>query len=137
MIHVMAVTGLGGAAVSAPVVGYDTIALLEEEQHLRVPIIRRQRPAVGENNRLTRSPILVVDLCSIFGRNCRHGVLSLITASSFGRDGPIKDRSDTVLTKTMSAALSRRSNFSILFKAASPALFSFQQWNRRRESSSR
>jgi len=39
MIHVVAVTDLGGTAMSAPVVGYNAIAMLEEEQHLRVPIV--------------------------------------------------------------------------------------------------
>src|SRR5258706_3570808 len=38
MIHVMAATGLRGSTMSAPVVGYDAIAVVEEEQHLRVPI---------------------------------------------------------------------------------------------------
>jgi len=36
----MASTGLGGPAMSAPVVGYDAITLVEEEQHLRIPIVR-------------------------------------------------------------------------------------------------
>src|SRR5258707_15719097 len=78
MIHVMATTGLGGAAMAAPVVGYDAIAVLEEEQHLRVPIIGRQRPAVAEDHRLSRAPILVVDLCAIFGSYGVHGSLSFL-----------------------------------------------------------
>jgi two-component system nitrogen regulation sensor histidine kinase NtrY len=40
MIHVMAATGLGGAAMAAPVVGDDAITLLEEKQHLRA--LKRQ-----------------------------------------------------------------------------------------------
>jgi hypothetical protein len=35
----MAVPGLGGAAMAAPVVGNHAEALVEEEQHLRIPII--------------------------------------------------------------------------------------------------
>src|SRR6266498_4892991 len=66
MIHVMAATGLGGAAMAAPVVGYDAIAVLEEEQHLCVPVIGRQRPAVAEHDGLTFAPVLVVDL-DVFG----------------------------------------------------------------------
>src|SRR4029453_13053134 len=62
MIHVMAATGLGGAAMAAPVVGYDAIAVLEEEQHLRVPVIGRQRPAVAEDDRLSAAPVLIIDL---------------------------------------------------------------------------
>ena len=39
MVHIVAVGGLGGAAVAAAVMGDDAIAMLEEEQHLRVPIV--------------------------------------------------------------------------------------------------
>jgi hypothetical protein len=39
MVHVMAVTGLRRAPMTAPVVGDYSIALAQEEQHLRVPII--------------------------------------------------------------------------------------------------
>src|SRR5436189_3703756 len=62
MIHVMAATGLGGAAMAAPVVGDDAIAVLEEEQHLRVPVIGRQRPAMAEHDGLTFAPVLIVDV---------------------------------------------------------------------------
>src|SRR5712691_10435397 len=72
MIHVMAATGLGGTAMSASVVGYDAIAVLEEEQHLRVPIIRRQRPAVAEHNGLTFAPVLVINLGSVFCCDSTH-----------------------------------------------------------------
>jgi len=34
MIHVVAISGLRGTAMSAPIVGYDAIAMLQEEQHL-------------------------------------------------------------------------------------------------------
>src|SRR2546430_2501690 len=62
MIHVMAVARLGGAAMAAPVVGYDTIAVLEKEQHLRVPVIGRQWPAVAEHDGLTFAPVLIIDV---------------------------------------------------------------------------
>src|SRR6266568_4624000 len=62
MFHVMAAAGLGGTAMAAPVVGDDAIAVLEEEQHLRVPIIGRQRPAVAEHDGLTFAPVLVIDV---------------------------------------------------------------------------
>jgi hypothetical protein len=39
MIHVVAITGLRGASMSASIVGDDSIPVLEEEQHLRVPIV--------------------------------------------------------------------------------------------------
>ena len=39
MIHVMAVTGLARAAMASAVVGDDAIAVMEEEQHLGVPVV--------------------------------------------------------------------------------------------------
>ena len=42
VVHVMAVAGLGGAAVPAAVVRDHAVALLQEEQQLVVPVIRRR-----------------------------------------------------------------------------------------------
>src|SRR6185295_7877923 len=78
MIHVMAAAGLGGAAMAAPVMGYDAIAVLEEEQHLRVPVICRQRPAMAEHDGLTLAPVFVEDLNAVFGRDGGHSVVSLL-----------------------------------------------------------
>ncbi len=39
VVHVMAVAGLAGAAVAAAVMGDDAIAVIEEDQHLGVPVI--------------------------------------------------------------------------------------------------
>ena len=69
VIHVVAVADLCGSAVAAAVMRDDAIALIEEEQHLRVPVIGRQRPAMAEHDGLTVSPVLVEDLHAIFGRN--------------------------------------------------------------------
>ena len=71
----MAATGLGGAAMATPVVGDDAIAVIEEEQHLGVPIIGRQRPTVTENNGLTFAPILEIDLDPVLCRNCVHSFI--------------------------------------------------------------
>jgi hypothetical protein len=68
VVHVVAVTGLGGSPMTAPVVGDDAIAMLEKEQHLRIPVIGRQRPAMAEHDRLTGSPVLVEDFRAV--RNC-------------------------------------------------------------------
>ena len=59
MIHIMAVAGLGRAAMAAPIMGDRAEVLAEEKQHLRVPIVRRQRPAMAEHDRLPRAPILI------------------------------------------------------------------------------
>ncbi len=40
MIHVVAFAGLAGPAMAAAVMGDHPIAVIEEEQHLRVPVIR-------------------------------------------------------------------------------------------------
>src|SRR5208283_4114515 len=78
MVHVMVVTGLGGTAMAAPVVGYDAIAVLEEERHLRVPSIGRQRPAVAKHDGLTFAPVLVIDLRSVCSRDCAQCMSSLL-----------------------------------------------------------
>src|SRR5207244_7668744 len=38
---------------------------VKEEHHLRVPVVGGQRPAVAEDDRLSRSPVLVVDLRAV------------------------------------------------------------------------
>ena len=59
VIHVVAVARLGRATVAAAVMSDDAIAVIEEEEHLRVPVIGRQRPAMAEDDGLTFAPILV------------------------------------------------------------------------------
>src|SRR5205809_411405 len=68
VIHVVPATGLGRASMSASVMRDDAIALFEEEQHLRVPVIGRQRPTVAENDGLSFAPVFIkdVDVSSIF-----------------------------------------------------------------------
>src|ERR1700738_4626964 len=70
VIHIVTVAHLSGPAMASAVMRYDAIAVLEEEQHLRVPVIGRQRPAMAEHNGLTFAPVLVVDLRPVFGCNC-------------------------------------------------------------------
>jgi hypothetical protein len=67
MIHVVTVSHLSGPAMTAAIMSNNAKAFLEEEQHLRVPVIGRQRPAVGENDRLSLAPILVIDVRAITG----------------------------------------------------------------------
>src|ERR1700759_210242 len=61
MIHVMTVAGLAGAAMTAAVMGNDAKTVIEEEQQLGIPIVRRERPAVRKHDRLPAAPILVID----------------------------------------------------------------------------
>ncbi len=58
--------------MAAAVMGDDAIAVLEEEQHLRVPVVGRQRPAVAEHDGLTRAPVLVEDLDAVLGGDRAH-----------------------------------------------------------------
>src|SRR6202034_1730165 len=73
-VHVMAQRGLGRATVTSAIVRDYAVSVLEEKQHLGVPIIGRQRPSVMKHDGLPRAPILVVNLCSVFGRYKRHGL---------------------------------------------------------------
>src|SRR5216683_1191633 len=78
MIHVVTVARLRGPAVAAAVMGDDAIAVTQEEQHLRVPVICRQRPSMAEHDGLTLSPVLVEDLNAVLGRDRRHSIISLL-----------------------------------------------------------
>src|SRR5437660_2613010 len=62
VIHVVAVTRLGGSAVASSVMSDDAIAVGEEEKHLRIPVIGRQRPTMAEYDGLSLTPVLVIDI---------------------------------------------------------------------------
>jgi hypothetical protein len=70
VIHVMPFTSLGRPSVSAAVMGDDSIAVIEEEEKLCVPIIGRKRPAMTENDGLTFAPVLVINPDPVF--RCDH-----------------------------------------------------------------
>jgi hypothetical protein len=80
VIHIVTYARLSGSAVAAAVMGYDAIALLEKEQHLRVPVIGRQRPAMAENDGLTFTPVLVKDLCAVSSCDRTHVLYSSMIA---------------------------------------------------------
>jgi hypothetical protein len=87
VIHVVAVGGLRGSPVAAAVMRDDAIAVIEEEHHLRVPIVGRQRPAVAEHDGLTLAPILVENLHAVLGSDRRHFTLLCALSSSLnGRE---------------------------------------------------
>ena len=72
MVHIVALGGLSGAAMAPAVMGDHAIAMMQEEQQLRVPIIGRQRPAMAEHNWLARTPVLVEDLRAVLGGDGGH-----------------------------------------------------------------
>src|SRR5437588_4122679 len=94
MIHVMAAARLGRAAMAPPVMGDETEALAEQEEHLSVPIVRRERPAMAEHDGLTRTPVLVENIGAVPGGDRGHvldpfgGVGSQSSLEEGSRRGP-------------------------------------------------
>src|SRR5580698_4916258 len=75
-VHVIAIPGLSGSAVTAPVGRDDSKALLTEVQHLSIPVVRGERPAVAEHYGLSLAPVFVENLRTVFGGDRRHKVFS-------------------------------------------------------------
>src|SRR5215469_10643391 len=59
VIHIMAVGYLAGTAVAAAIVCNHAIAATQEEQHLIVPVVGGERPAMAEHDGLTLAPVFV------------------------------------------------------------------------------
>jgi hypothetical protein len=74
-VQVIAAPRLAGPAVATSVVRNHTISALRQEQHLVVPGVGAQRPAVAEDDGSSGAPILEVDLAPILRRDgIRHEV---------------------------------------------------------------
>jgi hypothetical protein len=63
--------------MAAAVVGNDSKALVEEDQHLRIPIVGAQWPPMAEYNRLAGAPILVKDLDAVRSSEGVHALVRL------------------------------------------------------------
>src|SRR5690242_13183254 len=88
MVHVVTVADLRRATVAAAVVSDDAEALGDEEQHLRVPVVRAKGPAVMKDDGLALAPVLVEYLNAILGGDCAHDHCSssaIASAISCGR----------------------------------------------------
>src|ERR1043165_2387545 len=72
-VHFVAFVGLGRPTMPTPIVGYHAIALVQEEEHLIVPVVGTQWPAMMKNDRLPGAPVLVENLCAVFGGDRVHG----------------------------------------------------------------
>ncbi len=72
VIHIMTFRDLRRAAVPSAVMRDNTEPFLNEEDHLSVPIITAQGPAVVKNNWLARAPVLIKYFNAIFGLHCSH-----------------------------------------------------------------
>ena len=74
-VHLVAVPRLARSAVAAAVVRDAAVAVRGEEHHLVFPGVGAERPAVAEDDRLSRAPVLVVDLRAVldFYERTLHG----------------------------------------------------------------
>ena len=54
------------------VMGDAAVATRGKKEHLVLEGIRTQRPAMAEDDGLTRAPVIVMDLCSVFSRDRAH-----------------------------------------------------------------
>ena len=71
-VHVVAVPGLAGAAMAAAVMGDAAVAVRGQEEHLRLPGVGCERPAVAEDHGRPAAPVLVVDLGPVLRRDRAH-----------------------------------------------------------------
>jgi hypothetical protein len=78
VVHIVSIGRLGRAAMAAPVVGYHPKPMLQKEQHLGIPVVGRQRPAVRKHDGLARAPVLVEYFRAVFGGECGHDVVSAV-----------------------------------------------------------
>ena len=58
--------------------GDAAITVGRQEEHLRLPTVRTQRPPVTEYDGLTQTPVLVIDLCAVFGGDRVHVMVSSV-----------------------------------------------------------
>src|SRR5690349_12005937 len=73
--------------MTAPVMRDRAEAVLRQEQHLAVPCVRAQRPAVRERDDGALPPVLVVDFRAVFGGDRAH-VCTPFAVSAQRRDLP-------------------------------------------------
>src|SRR5262245_34720677 len=71
-VHVVVGRSLAGAAMAPAIERDAAVAVMHEEQHLTVPRVGIERPAVRKCDDRTSAPILVVDFGAVFGGDCRH-----------------------------------------------------------------
>src|SRR6185295_2925723 len=97
VVHVMAIAYLRRPAVTAPIMRDDAVALVEEIEHLRVPVVGAQWPTMMENDRLgiLGTPILVEDLDAIVRGDRAHCVASFLAV--------VVDRHGEACAKSQSA----------------------------------
>src|SRR5690349_13450786 len=63
--------------MAAPIDGNTAVAVLHQEEHLPVPSVGVQGPAMRESYDRTFSPVFVVNRCTVLDLNRAHVVYSL------------------------------------------------------------
>src|ERR1019366_6783835 len=91
-IHVVASPGLARSPMATTVMGDRAIAVGCQEDHLSLPAIGIQWPAVAEHDGLSCAPILVVDLGAVFGCDRTHCLASLFLFMCCRYDRPLDPR---------------------------------------------
>jgi len=67
VVHVVTVPRLARTAVAAPVMGDAAVAVAGQEDHLRLPAVGIQGPAVAEDDGLAAAPVLVMEFDAVLG----------------------------------------------------------------------
>src|SRR6267142_2309915 len=83
-VHVVAVPGLARAAVTAAIVRDAAVAAGGQEEHLVLEGVRAQRPAVAEDDGLSRAPVLVINLRPVLGGDGVHAGFSFDASGGHG-----------------------------------------------------
>src|SRR5258706_8391964 len=79
VVHVMTTGHLARASMAAPIDSDHAISVVEEEQHLGIPIIGAERPAMVEDDGLALAPVLVENLDGVFGCDRVHCLVSCVS----------------------------------------------------------
>ncbi len=66
-VEIVAIPRLTSSAMAAPIRCNASITALRQEKHLVFERIRRQRPAMAEDNGLSGAPVLVIDFSAVPG----------------------------------------------------------------------
>src|SRR5258705_7376767 len=72
-VHLVSVPGLARSTMTAAIMCDAAVSLSTQKNHLVFPGIRGKRPTMTEDYRLSRTPILIVDLSTVFCSNRRSG----------------------------------------------------------------
>src|SRR6516164_7330349 len=90
VVHIVAVRHLARPPVAAAINADHPVALLDKKQHLSVPVVGTERPAMVEDNRLATPPVFVEDLCAVVGCDRAHGLDSVAAVGSGFCEGRLR-----------------------------------------------